>query len=65
MKNNKFLPLVFLVTSFILFFAFSTTIIASEQDLIKESLTYLEKQDYWSAAHLLEEALSLIWNKSL
>ena len=64
MKRNKFVPVIFLIFSLIMLLVFSVTIIASEQDLIKESLTYLEKQDYRSAAHLLEEALSLIWNKS-
>ena len=64
MKRKKFLPVVFLIISFILFFAFTSTIIASEQDLIKEALTYLEKLDYQPAAYLLEEALSLIWNKA-
>ncbi|HNR64884.1 MAG TPA: hypothetical protein PKJ95_01175 [Atribacterota bacterium] len=64
MKRNKFLPVIFLIFSLIMLLVFSVTIIASEQDLIKESLSFLEKQDYQSAAHLLEEALSIIWNKS-
>jgi len=64
MKKNRLLIVVLLILSFTMLFLFPLTIIASEQDLIKESLTYLEKQDYRSAAYLLEEVLSLIWNKS-
>lgn len=64
MKKNRLLIVVLLILSFTMLFLFPLTIIASEQDLIKESLNYLEKQDYQSAAYLLEEVLSLIWNKS-
>ncbi|MFZ2330965.1 MAG: hypothetical protein WAW45_05140, partial [Atribacterota bacterium] len=64
MKKNRLLIIVLLILSFTMLFLFPLTIIASEQDLIKESLTYLEKQDYRSAENLLEEALSLIWKKS-
>ncbi len=63
MKKSIFLT-VFLLFSITVFFFTSATILASEQDLIKESLTYLEKQDYQSAAYLLEGVLSLIWNKA-
>ena len=56
--KKRLLIVVLLILSFTMLFLFPLTIIASEQDLIKESLNYLEKQDYRSAAYLLEEVLS-------
>lgn len=64
MKRNGYLLIIFLVASLIMTLISPVAIIASEQDLVRESLIYLEKQDFRSAAQLLEEALSLIWSKS-